>query len=60
MFYGSKQTNADGAATEEDSATSPVDFPEVKDKVISDIMKFIYLLSVAKALNDQRESVFGD
>ena len=34
MFYGSKQINANGAAIEEDSATSPVDFPEVKAKVI--------------------------
>ena len=44
MFYGSKQINAEGVAIEEDSATSPVDFPEVRDKVIPD--NAIHLQSV--------------
>lgn len=38
MFYGSKQVNGDGETSEAENVTTPVEFPEVKNKVISDSM----------------------
>lgn len=40
MFYGATSVNSEGEKTEEETTTTPVEFPEVKKKVLTQLINY--------------------